>query len=195
MERAAKEPWMAPPPGGPGADPGRCGRRVVSRGPAAAVAAGGRCAPHSSRTLRALPAPRRRPPLAGIPRSGAACAAACRSRAGAGRPGSDPHLQARVRTGGVDGARWRFRRFATYPICRWSGALGPKIAEGTGKRRKASTGRVRAALNPNSRFTARSIWAFPMPIDRAHGRTGSFLMVHGGCASVGCYAMTDAQMR
>ena len=23
------------------------------------------------------------------------------------------------------------------------------------------------------------------------GRTGSFLMVHGGCASIGCYAVTD----
>jgi murein L,D-transpeptidase YafK len=24
-----------------------------------------------------------------------------------------------------------------------------------------------------------------------HGRAGSFLKVHGGCSSVGCYAMTD----
>jgi murein L,D-transpeptidase YafK len=32
---------------------------------------------------------------------------------------------------------------------------------------------------------------FPNAYDRSHGRTGSFLMVHGGCTSIGCYAVTD----
>ena len=27
--------------------------------------------------------------------------------------------------------------------------------------------------------------------DRAHDRTGSYLIVHGDCVSIGCYAMTD----
>jgi hypothetical protein len=35
---------------------------------------------------------------------------------------------------------------------------------------------------------------FPNAFDRSLGRTGSFLMVHGGCKSVGCYAMTDYAM-
>jgi transposase len=35
---------------------------------------------------------------------------------------------------------------------------------------------------------------FPNAFDRSLGRTGTFLMVHGGCKSVGCYAMTDYAM-
>src|SRR5262249_12507933 len=30
--------------------------------------------------------------------------------------------------------------------------------------------------------------------DRANGRTGAFLKIHGGCSSSGCYAMTDEQI-
>src|SRR5262249_20314115 len=30
--------------------------------------------------------------------------------------------------------------------------------------------------------------------DRANGRTGAFLMIHGDCSSRGCYAMTDEQI-
>jgi murein L,D-transpeptidase YafK len=86
----------------------------------------------------------------------------------------------------------RFVRFATYPICRWSGRLGPKFREGD---RQAPEGFYTVAaeqLNPNSRMHRSFNLGFPNAYDQAHGRTGSFLMVHGGCASVGCYAVTDA---
>lgn len=85
----------------------------------------------------------------------------------------------------------RFQRFATYPICRWSGNLGPKLREGD---RQAPEGFYTVdadALNPNSRWHRSFNIGFPNAYDRAHGRTGSFLMVHGGCGSIGCYAMTD----
>ena len=45
-------------------------------------------------------------------------------------------------------------------------------------------------LNPNSVMHRSFSLGFPNLYDQAHGRTGSFLMVHGGCASVGCYAVT-----
>jgi murein L,D-transpeptidase YafK len=49
-------------------------------------------------------------------------------------------------------------------------------------------------MNPNSsQYLAFNI-GYPNAFDRSLGRTGSFLMVHGGCNSVGCYAMTDYQM-
>jgi murein L,D-transpeptidase YafK len=49
-------------------------------------------------------------------------------------------------------------------------------------------------MNPNSsQYLAFNV-GFPNAFDRSLGRTGSFLMVHGGCSSVGCYAMTDHQM-
>jgi murein L,D-transpeptidase YafK len=84
----------------------------------------------------------------------------------------------------------RFVHFATYPICFWSGRLGPKIKEGD---RQAPEGFYTVDsewLNPNSVMHRSFNLGFPNLYDQAHGRTGSFLMVHGGCASVGCYAVT-----
>lgn len=84
-----------------------------------------------------------------------------------------------------------FHRFAVYPICRWSGALGPKLKQGD---RQAPEGFYTVAptqMNPNSRWHRSFNLGFPNAYDRSFGRTGTFLMVHGGCSSVGCYAMTN----
>jgi murein L,D-transpeptidase YafK len=85
----------------------------------------------------------------------------------------------------------RYHRFAVYPICRWSGDLGPKLMEGDGQSPEGFYTIDRRALNPNSRWHRSFNLGFPNAFDRSHGRTGSFLMVHGGCSSIGCYAMTD----
>ena len=85
----------------------------------------------------------------------------------------------------------RFVRFATYPICLWSGRLGPKLKEGD---RQAPEGFYTVAseqLNPNSRWHRAFNLGFPNVFDKSKGRYGSFIMVHGGCSSIGCYAMTD----
>jgi murein L,D-transpeptidase YafK len=85
----------------------------------------------------------------------------------------------------------RFVRFATYPICLWSGRLGPKLKEGD---KQAPEGFYTVAsdqLNPDSRWHRAFNLGFPNAFDRSQGRNGSFLMVHGGCSSIGCYAMTD----
>jgi murein L,D-transpeptidase YafK len=85
----------------------------------------------------------------------------------------------------------RFVRFATYPICLWSGRLGPKLKEGD---KQAPEGFYTVALeqlNPNSRWHRAFNLGYPNAFDQAQGRYGSFLMVHGGCSSIGCYAMTD----
>lgn len=84
-----------------------------------------------------------------------------------------------------------FHHFATYPICGYSGRLGPKYKEGD---RQAPEGIYTVAknqLNPNSRWHRSFNLGYPNAFDRSHGRTGSFLMVHGGCRSIGCYAMTN----
>lgn len=81
--------------------------------------------------------------------------------------------------------------FATYPICHWSGALGPKIAEGDGQSPEGFYTVGLKQLNPSSAYYRAFNLGFPNAYDRAHGRTGSFLMVHGDCLSIGCYAMTD----
>lgn len=86
----------------------------------------------------------------------------------------------------------RFHRFAVYPICRWSGGLGPKLAEGDWQAPEGFYTVDARALNPDSRWHRSFNLGFPNAFDRAQRRTGSYLMVHGGCGSIGCYAMTDA---
>jgi murein L,D-transpeptidase YafK len=86
----------------------------------------------------------------------------------------------------------RFERFAVYPICRWSGGLGPKLREGDWQAPEGFYTVDAKALNPHSRWHRSFNLGFPNLFDQAHQRTGSYLMVHGGCSSIGCYAMTDA---
>ena len=85
----------------------------------------------------------------------------------------------------------RFHRFAVYPICRWSGDLGPKLAQGDSQAPEGFYTVDQKALNPNSRWHRSFNLGFPNAFDRTHKRTGNYLMVHGGCSSIGCYAMTD----
>ena len=84
-----------------------------------------------------------------------------------------------------------FRRLHTYPICKHSGFLGPKLKEGDKQAPEGFYAVTAKQLNPGSRHYRAFNLGFPNEYDRAHGRTGSALMVHGGCSSVGCYAMTD----
>jgi murein L,D-transpeptidase YafK len=85
----------------------------------------------------------------------------------------------------------RFELFATYPICMWSGGLGPKLKQGDRQAPEGFYTVDSTALNPNSKYHRSFNLGFPNAFDRAHGRTGSLLMVHGDCRSIGCYAMTD----
>ncbi len=92
----------------------------------------------------------------------------------------------------LEGSDGHYRLFRTWPICHWSGDLGPKLAEGDGQAPEGVYQVDAAAMNPRSRFHLSFNLGFPNAFDRAHGRTGSFLMVHGNCVSIGCYAMGDA---
>jgi len=88
-----------------------------------------------------------------------------------------------------------FALLKTYPICRWSGDLGPKKKEGD---RQAPEGFYTIApgqMNPHSNYYLAFNTGFPNTYDRAMGYSGSQLMVHGDCSSRGCYAMTDEQIQ
>ncbi len=86
----------------------------------------------------------------------------------------------------------RFYHFKTYPICNWSGDLGPKIAKGDKQAPEGFYTIAQNQMNPNSNYYLAFNIGFPNAYDRANNRTGEFLMVHGKCKSAGCYAMTDA---
>jgi murein L,D-transpeptidase YafK len=88
----------------------------------------------------------------------------------------------------------RFALLKTYPICRWSGDLGPKVREGDRQAPEGFYSITPAQMNPQSAYYLSFNTGFPNAFDRALGRTGSELMVHGDCSSRGCYAMTDEQI-
>ncbi len=88
----------------------------------------------------------------------------------------------------------RFALLRTYPICRWSGELGPKIKQGDRQAPEGFYTITPGLMNPNSSQYLAINTGFPNAYDRANGRTGAFLMIHGGCSSSGCYAMTDEQI-
>jgi len=79
----------------------------------------------------------------------------------------------------------------SFDICTWSGDLGPKLKEGDGQSPEGFYFIKPSSLNPNSSYHLSFNLGFPNAYDRARGFTGSFLMVHGDCVSIGCYAMTN----
>ena len=88
----------------------------------------------------------------------------------------------------------RFALLKTYPICRWSGDLGPKVREGDRQAPEGFYAISPAQMNPQSAYYLSFNTGYPNAFDKALGRTGSQLMVHGDCSSRGCYAMTDEQI-
>jgi murein L,D-transpeptidase YafK len=86
----------------------------------------------------------------------------------------------------------RYYHFKTYPICNWSGELGPKLKHGDRQAPEGFYTVTREQMNPDSKYHLAMNLGYPNPYDRAHRRTGDFLMIHGKCKSAGCYAMTDA---
>ncbi|KWV53135.1 hypothetical protein AS156_08960 [Bradyrhizobium macuxiense] len=87
-----------------------------------------------------------------------------------------------------------FALLKTYPICRWSGDLGPKIREGDRQAPEGFYSINPSQMNPQSAYYLSFNTGYPNAFDRSLGRTGSELMVHGDCSSRGCYAMTDEQI-
>jgi murein L,D-transpeptidase YafK len=88
----------------------------------------------------------------------------------------------------------KFALLKTYPICRWSGDLGPKVKEGDRQAPEGFYTITPGQMNPNSNYYLAFNTGYPNAYDRSLGHTGSELMVHGDCSSRGCYAMTDEQM-
>ena len=82
----------------------------------------------------------------------------------------------------------------TYPMCRWSGKLGPKTREGDRQAPEGFYQVSRGRLNPRSQYHLSFDLGYPNRLERAQGYTGSNLMVHGACSSSGCFAISDESM-
>jgi murein L,D-transpeptidase YafK len=88
----------------------------------------------------------------------------------------------------------RYAFAADFAICKMSGKLGPKFIEGDRQAPEGFYSITPGQMNPKSSYHLSFNTGYPNAFDRAHGRGGSNLMVHGACSSSGCYSMTDEQM-
>jgi len=79
--------------------------------------------------------------------------------------------------------------FRNYKICYWSGALGPKLKQGDKQSPEGFYHVAAGQMNPRSRYHLSFDLGYPNAYDKAKKRTGNYLMVHGACVSIGCYAM------
>ncbi|HBF60686.1 MAG TPA: hypothetical protein DDW48_04405, partial [Methyloceanibacter sp.] len=84
-----------------------------------------------------------------------------------------------------------FYHLKTYPICNFSGGLGPKQKQGDLQAPEGFYVVNKKRMNPKSRYHLSFNIGYPNAFDRSLKRTGANLMVHGECKSRGCYAMTD----
>ncbi|MBL1258340.1 murein L,D-transpeptidase family protein [Methylocystis sp. Sn-Cys] len=92
------------------------------------------------------------------------------------------------------GADGNYIHLKTFPMCRWSGQLGPKTQEGDRQVPEGFYSITPAQMNPNSSYYLSFNVGYPNQLDRALGHTGGTIMVHGACSSAGCFSMTDAQI-
>ncbi|PPD44630.1 MAG: hypothetical protein CTY15_06710 [Methylocystis sp.] len=88
----------------------------------------------------------------------------------------------------------KYVHLKTFPMCRWSGQLGPKTREGDRQVPEGFYAITPAQMNPNSSYYLSFNVGYPNQLDRALGHSGGTIMVHGACSSAGCFSMTDAQI-
>ncbi|HGM4932065.1 TPA: peptidoglycan meso-diaminopimelic acid protein amidase [Serratia marcescens] len=87
-----------------------------------------------------------------------------------------------------------FRLVNTFPICNFSGGLGPKRREGDFKSPEGFYSVDARHLKPDSKYYRAINIGFPNDYDKSQGYSGAYLMIHGECKSIGCYAMTNTYM-
>lgn len=95
---------------------------------------------------------------------------------------------------------WREKKSGEYvfmttiKICKQGRELGPKLRQGDYQTPEGFYEFTKDSLNPQSRLWLSVRVNYPNQFDRAHGRTGGDIMIHGGCRSAGCIAIEDAPM-
>lgn len=87
-----------------------------------------------------------------------------------------------------------YRLFKSYPICYFSGGLGTKTTNGDCKSPEGFYTITPKQLNPVSNYHLAINVGYPNKMEMANHYTGNAIMIHGHCASIGCYAMTDPEI-
>ena len=84
-----------------------------------------------------------------------------------------------------------YRLIKVYKVCYFSGGLGTKTSNGDGKSPEGFYTLAPAQLNPVSNYHLALNIGYPNVLECHLHYTGSAIMIHGDCVSIGCYAMTD----
>jgi murein L,D-transpeptidase YafK len=84
-----------------------------------------------------------------------------------------------------------FKFFKSYNICFFSGGLGTKTKTGDGRSPEGFYSIQPSQLNPLSNYHLAIDVGYPNRLETSKGYTGDNIKIHGHCASIGCYAMTD----
>lgn len=87
-----------------------------------------------------------------------------------------------------------FELFKSYRVCNYSGFPGPKVNEGDWQSPEGFYKVSAKQMKPNSQYHLAFDVGYPNDFDAAQNRSGSLIMVHGDCQSVGCFAMTDSRI-
>lgn len=114
--------------------------------------------------------------------------------AGSGQIGSPVFVRIFKREGALELYVRQNGRFAlkkTFQVCKMSGRVGPKLKNGDYQAPEGFYQVTARQLNPNSQYHLAFNVGYPNAFDRQNGRTGSAIMVHGDCVSIGCFAMTN----
>nr|WP_294946957.1 L,D-transpeptidase family protein [uncultured Mucilaginibacter sp.] len=88
----------------------------------------------------------------------------------------------------------KYALFKRYDICYYSGGLGTKTKQGDGKSPEGFYTITAKQLNPVSNYHLAINIGYPNKLEQQKGYTGNAIMVHGNCASIGCYAMTNPRI-
>ncbi|WP_175404070.1 L,D-transpeptidase family protein [Mucilaginibacter sp. PPCGB 2223] len=88
----------------------------------------------------------------------------------------------------------RYHLYKSYEICFFSGGLGTKTRSGDGKSPEGFYTITPAQLNPASNYYLAVNIGYPNKLEIIKGYTGDAIMIHGHCASIGCYAMTNPRI-
>lgn len=88
----------------------------------------------------------------------------------------------------------RYHLFKTYPICYYSGHLGPKLRQGDLQAPEGLYKLTPHQLQPFSSYRLGVNIGYPNNLDLKQHSTGDNIMIHGGCESKGCLAMTDKRI-
>ena len=87
-----------------------------------------------------------------------------------------------------------YELFKSYPICNFSGYPGPKLHEGDWQSPEGFYSVSADQMNPRSNYHLSFNIGYPNEYDKLHNRSGSNIMIHGNCSSMGCFAMNDYRM-